>query len=161
SVATLTPSSSAARRIGSHVSVGRGLAPEPPVRDARGASALLTVFYRSGRARAKPTKICSQFAAQGYHPLREVSSTLARQRAARGGSASAADALHWRGGRASGEGARRVRVLLAGGGSGGSATPVLAVAEAWRAREPAVEFVYVGTAEGPERALAEAAGCRF
>jgi UDP-N-acetylglucosamine--N-acetylmuramyl-(pentapeptide) pyrophosphoryl-undecaprenol N-acetylglucosamine transferase len=28
-------------------------------------------------------------------------------------------------------------------------------------REPAVEFLYVGTAEGPERALAEAAGCRF
>jgi UDP-N-acetylglucosamine--N-acetylmuramyl-(pentapeptide) pyrophosphoryl-undecaprenol N-acetylglucosamine transferase len=54
-----------------------------------------------------------------------------------------------------------VRVLLAGGGSGGSATPVLAVAAAWRAREPAVEFLYVGTAEGPERALAEAAGCRF
>ena len=54
-----------------------------------------------------------------------------------------------------------MRILLAGGGSGGSATPVIAVAEALRARQPEVEFLFVGTAAGPERALAEAAGCRF
>jgi UDP-N-acetylglucosamine--N-acetylmuramyl-(pentapeptide) pyrophosphoryl-undecaprenol N-acetylglucosamine transferase len=54
-----------------------------------------------------------------------------------------------------------MRVLLAGGGSGGSATPVLAVAEALRALEPESEFLFMGTAAGPERALAEAAGCRF
>ncbi len=52
-------------------------------------------------------------------------------------------------------------MLLAGGGSGGSATPVLAVGEALRARVPEAEFLFVGTAEGPERALAEAAGFRF
>jgi UDP-N-acetylglucosamine--N-acetylmuramyl-(pentapeptide) pyrophosphoryl-undecaprenol N-acetylglucosamine transferase len=45
-------------------------------------------------------------------------------------------------------------VLLAGGGSGGSATPVLAVAQALRRRVPSVEFLYVGTRDGPEAALA-------
>jgi UDP-N-acetylglucosamine--N-acetylmuramyl-(pentapeptide) pyrophosphoryl-undecaprenol N-acetylglucosamine transferase len=54
-----------------------------------------------------------------------------------------------------------MRVLLAGGGSGGSATPVLAVAEALRARAPDAEFLLVGTASGPERALAAAAGVPF
>jgi UDP-N-acetylglucosamine--N-acetylmuramyl-(pentapeptide) pyrophosphoryl-undecaprenol N-acetylglucosamine transferase len=49
-----------------------------------------------------------------------------------------------------------LRVLLAGGGSGGSATPVLAVAQALRRRDPSVEFLYVGTREGPEAALAAA-----
>src|SRR5262249_59375373 len=56
---------------------------------------------------------------------------------------------------------RQMRVLLAGGGSGGSATPVLAVGEALRARAPDAEFLFVGTATGPERALAEAAGFPF
>jgi UDP-N-acetylglucosamine--N-acetylmuramyl-(pentapeptide) pyrophosphoryl-undecaprenol N-acetylglucosamine transferase len=54
-----------------------------------------------------------------------------------------------------------VRVLLAGGGSGGSATPVLAVAQALRRRNPGVEFVYVGTRDGPEAALAAAEGIPF
>jgi UDP-N-acetylglucosamine--N-acetylmuramyl-(pentapeptide) pyrophosphoryl-undecaprenol N-acetylglucosamine transferase len=54
-----------------------------------------------------------------------------------------------------------MRVLLAGGGSGGSATPVLAVAEALRARDAAVQISYVGTSGGPERALVEAAGIPF
>jgi len=54
-----------------------------------------------------------------------------------------------------------VRVLLAGGGSGGSATPVLAVAQALRRLEPSVEFLYVGTRDGPEAALAAAEGIRF
>jgi UDP-N-acetylglucosamine--N-acetylmuramyl-(pentapeptide) pyrophosphoryl-undecaprenol N-acetylglucosamine transferase len=48
------------------------------------------------------------------------------------------------------------RVLLAGGGSGGSATPVLAVAQALRQRDPSVELLYVGTRDGPEAALAAA-----
>jgi UDP-N-acetylglucosamine--N-acetylmuramyl-(pentapeptide) pyrophosphoryl-undecaprenol N-acetylglucosamine transferase len=55
----------------------------------------------------------------------------------------------------------RLRVLLAGGGSGGSATPVLAVAQALRRRDPAVEFLYVGTRQGPEAALAAAQGIPF
>jgi UDP-N-acetylglucosamine--N-acetylmuramyl-(pentapeptide) pyrophosphoryl-undecaprenol N-acetylglucosamine transferase len=56
---------------------------------------------------------------------------------------------------------RSARVLLAGGGSGGSATPVLAVAQALRRREPSVEFLYVGTRDGPEAALAAAQGIPF
>jgi UDP-N-acetylglucosamine--N-acetylmuramyl-(pentapeptide) pyrophosphoryl-undecaprenol N-acetylglucosamine transferase len=56
---------------------------------------------------------------------------------------------------------RSMRVLLAGGGSGGSATPVLAVAEVLRARDPALQMLYIGTSAGPERALVEAAGIPF
>jgi UDP-N-acetylglucosamine--N-acetylmuramyl-(pentapeptide) pyrophosphoryl-undecaprenol N-acetylglucosamine transferase len=54
-----------------------------------------------------------------------------------------------------------MRVLLAGGGSGGSATPVLAVAQALRRRDRAVEFLYVGTRDGPEAGLAAALGIPF
>ena len=54
-----------------------------------------------------------------------------------------------------------LRVLLAGGGSGGSATPVLAVAQALRRRDVSVEFLYVGTREGPEARLAAAQGIPF
>jgi UDP-N-acetylglucosamine--N-acetylmuramyl-(pentapeptide) pyrophosphoryl-undecaprenol N-acetylglucosamine transferase len=49
-----------------------------------------------------------------------------------------------------------VKVLLAGGGSGGSATPVLAVAQALRRLEASVELLYLGTRDGPEGALAAA-----
>jgi UDP-N-acetylglucosamine--N-acetylmuramyl-(pentapeptide) pyrophosphoryl-undecaprenol N-acetylglucosamine transferase len=52
-------------------------------------------------------------------------------------------------------------VLLAGGGSGGSATPVLAVAQALRRLEPGVEMLYVGTRDGPEAVLAAAQGIPF
>ncbi|HEX3245956.1 MAG TPA: undecaprenyldiphospho-muramoylpentapeptide beta-N-acetylglucosaminyltransferase [Chloroflexota bacterium] len=54
-----------------------------------------------------------------------------------------------------------MRVLLAGGGSGGSATPVLAVAEVLRTRDPSIELLYIGTSAGPERDLVEAAGIPF
>lgn len=50
---------------------------------------------------------------------------------------------------------------MAGGGSGGSATPVLAVAQALRRRDASVEFLYVGTHDGPEAALAAAEGISF
>ena len=53
------------------------------------------------------------------------------------------------------------RILLAGGGSGGSATPVLAVAERLRALAPAAQLLLVGTRDGPERALAAAADVPF
>ncbi|HZK66387.1 MAG TPA: undecaprenyldiphospho-muramoylpentapeptide beta-N-acetylglucosaminyltransferase [Chloroflexota bacterium] len=47
-----------------------------------------------------------------------------------------------------------LRVLLAGGGSGGSSAPVLAVAQELR-RRGECEFLYVGTSTGPERELVE------
>jgi UDP-N-acetylglucosamine--N-acetylmuramyl-(pentapeptide) pyrophosphoryl-undecaprenol N-acetylglucosamine transferase len=54
-----------------------------------------------------------------------------------------------------------LHVLLAGGGSGGSATPVLAVAQALRERCPEVRFLYIGTAGGPEAELARAQNLEF
>jgi UDP-N-acetylglucosamine--N-acetylmuramyl-(pentapeptide) pyrophosphoryl-undecaprenol N-acetylglucosamine transferase len=51
--------------------------------------------------------------------------------------------------------------LLAGGGSGGSATPVLAVGQALRRRDPQVQLLYVGTRDGPEATLAAAQGIPF
>lgn len=53
-----------------------------------------------------------------------------------------------------------MRVLLAGGGSGGSSAPVLAVAQELRRRKPC-EFLYVGTATGPERELVASLGIPF
>ena len=47
-----------------------------------------------------------------------------------------------------------MRILLAGGGSGGSATPILAVASELRVRVPDVELLYIGTHGGPEAELA-------
>jgi UDP-N-acetylglucosamine--N-acetylmuramyl-(pentapeptide) pyrophosphoryl-undecaprenol N-acetylglucosamine transferase len=54
-----------------------------------------------------------------------------------------------------------LRVLLAGGGSGGSAAPVIAVAEAIANRWPDASFLYVGTTEGPERELLKTAGLPY
>ena len=54
-----------------------------------------------------------------------------------------------------------MRILLAGGGSGGSTAPLLAVAEVLRNRRPDVDFLYVGSETGPERALVERAGIRY
>ncbi|MDP8923235.1 MAG: UDP-N-acetylglucosamine--N-acetylmuramyl-(pentapeptide) pyrophosphoryl-undecaprenol N-acetylglucosamine transferase, partial [Chloroflexota bacterium] len=59
------------------------------------------------------------------------------------------------------DGGVAVRVLLAGGGSGGSATPVLAVATELRSRDPSVELLYVGTRGGPEAELACAEGIAY
>ncbi len=53
------------------------------------------------------------------------------------------------------------KILLTGGGSLGPVTPLLALVEAWRVREPGVEFVWVGTPTGPERAVVARAGIRF
>ena len=54
-----------------------------------------------------------------------------------------------------------LRVLLAGGGSGGSVTPLIAVAERLRELSPGVELLLVGTRSGPEQELASAAGIPF
>jgi UDP-N-acetylglucosamine--N-acetylmuramyl-(pentapeptide) pyrophosphoryl-undecaprenol N-acetylglucosamine transferase len=56
---------------------------------------------------------------------------------------------------------RELRVLLAGGGSGGSATPVLAVAQRLAELRPGVRFLYVGTHDGPEATLAAQQGLPF
>src|SRR5207248_10780051 len=54
-----------------------------------------------------------------------------------------------------------VRVLLAGGGSGGSATPVLAVATELRRQQPGVELLFLGTHDGPEATLAADEGIAY
>ena len=54
-----------------------------------------------------------------------------------------------------------MRVLLAGGGSGGSATPILAVASELRARQPDIDLLYIATEDGPEAALAAEEGIRY
>ncbi|MGE5392407.1 MAG: UDP-N-acetylglucosamine--N-acetylmuramyl-(pentapeptide) pyrophosphoryl-undecaprenol N-acetylglucosamine transferase [Candidatus Saccharibacteria bacterium] len=54
-----------------------------------------------------------------------------------------------------------MRIILAGGGTGGPVIPLLAVAEEIRRRSPQAEFLFVGTKTGPERELVEAKGIRF
>jgi len=54
-----------------------------------------------------------------------------------------------------------VRVLMAGGGSGGSATPILAVATEIRKHEPSADMLLLGTHDGPERVLAAQQGIPF
>jgi UDP-N-acetylglucosamine--N-acetylmuramyl-(pentapeptide) pyrophosphoryl-undecaprenol N-acetylglucosamine transferase len=54
-----------------------------------------------------------------------------------------------------------MRILLAGGGSGGPVSPVLAVAAEIKKLKPHTEFLFIGTKKGPERAMVEAAGIRF
>jgi UDP-N-acetylglucosamine--N-acetylmuramyl-(pentapeptide) pyrophosphoryl-undecaprenol N-acetylglucosamine transferase len=44
-----------------------------------------------------------------------------------------------------------MKILFAGGGTLGPVTPLLAVAEKWRAQDENVEIVWVGTSQGPER----------
>jgi UDP-N-acetylglucosamine--N-acetylmuramyl-(pentapeptide) pyrophosphoryl-undecaprenol N-acetylglucosamine transferase len=48
-----------------------------------------------------------------------------------------------------------MKILLAGGGTLGPVTPLLALVEAWRARGEVVEFVFVGTPNGPERVIVQ------
>lgn len=54
-----------------------------------------------------------------------------------------------------------MKILFAGGGTLGPVTPLLAVAEALRKLDPSVEFIWVGTPNGPERSAVDAAGIRF
>ena len=54
-----------------------------------------------------------------------------------------------------------MRIVLAGGGSGGSTTPLLAVAEVLMKRYDDVEFLYIGSETGPEKALVEKMGIPF
>ena len=54
-----------------------------------------------------------------------------------------------------------MKILFTGGGTLGSLTPLLAIAEELRARGGDLEFIWIGTSAGPERALVEAAGIPF
>ncbi|TAK05617.1 hypothetical protein EPO33_00515 [Patescibacteria group bacterium] len=51
-----------------------------------------------------------------------------------------------------------MKILLSGGGTLGPVTPLLALAEHLKDGN---DFLWIGTADGPERALVEAAGIRF
>ncbi|MEK7158083.1 MAG: glycosyltransferase [Patescibacteria group bacterium] len=54
-----------------------------------------------------------------------------------------------------------MKILLTGGGTGGPTTPLLAMIQAWRKKEPNLEVTFWGTTEGPEREWVEAMGIRF
>jgi len=45
------------------------------------------------------------------------------------------------------------KIMLSGGGTGGSVTPLLAVASKYLEMNPKVEFVFVGTKKGPEKKM--------
>ncbi len=49
-----------------------------------------------------------------------------------------------------------MRIILSGGGTGGSVTPLLAVAEELEKQKPGIEFLFIGTRQGiPEKKLVE------
>lgn len=54
-----------------------------------------------------------------------------------------------------------MKVLLTGGGTGGSVSPVLAVVSEIRKLKPQTEFLFVGTKRGPERAMVFEFGISF
>jgi UDP-N-acetylglucosamine--N-acetylmuramyl-(pentapeptide) pyrophosphoryl-undecaprenol N-acetylglucosamine transferase len=54
-----------------------------------------------------------------------------------------------------------MKVLLAGGGTGGPVIPLIAVAEEIRKDNPAAEFLFVGTKNGPEREMVASRGFAF
>ncbi|MBX4187442.1 MAG: UDP-N-acetylglucosamine--N-acetylmuramyl-(pentapeptide) pyrophosphoryl-undecaprenol N-acetylglucosamine transferase [Candidatus Doudnabacteria bacterium] len=54
-----------------------------------------------------------------------------------------------------------MKILLAGGGSGGPVSPVLAVALEIRKLQPATQFLFVGTKKGPERQMVAPLGIAF
>lgn len=54
-----------------------------------------------------------------------------------------------------------MRILLAGGGSGGSTAPLLAVAEAIKRKVDDAQFLCIGSETGPEGALVRQAGIPF
>lgn len=54
-----------------------------------------------------------------------------------------------------------MKIVFSGGGTLGPVTPLLAVAQAYREKYPETEFVWVGTANGPEKELVEKNNIKF
>ena len=54
-----------------------------------------------------------------------------------------------------------MKIILAGGGTGGPVAPLLAVGQSLKAKHPKIQLLFVGTANGPERRMAVAAGLEF
>ena len=54
-----------------------------------------------------------------------------------------------------------MKIVFSGGGTLGPVTPLLAVAQAYREKYPGTQFVWVGTANGPERELIEKNNIKF
>jgi UDP-N-acetylglucosamine--N-acetylmuramyl-(pentapeptide) pyrophosphoryl-undecaprenol N-acetylglucosamine transferase len=54
-----------------------------------------------------------------------------------------------------------MKIVLVGGGSGGSVSPLLSVAESIKEKKPGAIFLFIGTRNGPERKMAEDAGIKF
>lgn len=54
-----------------------------------------------------------------------------------------------------------MRILFSGGGTMGSVSPLIAVAEQIKKQDPQAVFMWLGTKQGPERAVVESAGIYF
>ncbi len=54
-----------------------------------------------------------------------------------------------------------MKIIFSGGGTLGPVVPLLAIAEAYKARHPEAEFLWIGTKNGPEKAVVEQAGMPF
>ena len=54
-----------------------------------------------------------------------------------------------------------MKILLSGGGTLGSVTTLLAVAQAYKEHNHRCEFLWIGTKKGPEKKVVEAAGIKF
>jgi UDP-N-acetylglucosamine--N-acetylmuramyl-(pentapeptide) pyrophosphoryl-undecaprenol N-acetylglucosamine transferase len=54
-----------------------------------------------------------------------------------------------------------MKIIFSGGGTLGPVTPLLSIAETYKKKYPDTQFVWVGTKEGPEKEIIEAAGIPF
>jgi len=54
-----------------------------------------------------------------------------------------------------------MKILLAGGGTGGPVSPVLAVAEEIKKLAPHAHFLFIGTSKGPESGMVASTGIKF
>ncbi len=54
-----------------------------------------------------------------------------------------------------------MKIVFSGGGTLGPVTPLLAIAQAYKAKHPEAEFIWVGTKNGPEKELVEKNNIRF